>query len=113
MLFYLLMGAVVIAIAGMVYGVSMMFTVDDEQVNQRLEVFTSNHGRGVMPAETNTSVLKSPLDDAPNELEQFFARFLNLPLFIEQSGLNLTVSKFLAISAISGAGMAITTAPST
>lgn len=106
MLFYLLMGAVVIAIAGMVYGVSLMFTVDDEQINQRLDVFTSNQGRGVTQAETTASVLKTPLDDVPNQIEQFFSRFLNLPLFIEQSGLNLSVSKFVAISGVSGAAMA-------
>lgn len=109
MLIYILIGAVALAVAGTVYGVATMFTTDDEQVNHRLEVLTSNRGRGMTKSEVEAvgSVLKSPLDDVPNQIEEFFSKFLNLSLFIEQSGLKFSVTQFVMASAASGGAFAL------
>ena len=104
MVFYILMGTIVLGIAGMIYGASMLFTADTDLVNSRLDALTSNGGRGVTQREmeNNDSVLKSPLDDTPNELEKFISQFFNLSAFIEQSGLTLAASHFFLMTLGSG-----------
>ena len=105
MLLYILLGVVAIGVAGVIFGATMMFTGENEQIHDRLESLTSNRGRGISKEEAEAvgSVLKSPLDDVPNAIEQFVSKFLNLTAFIDQSGLkNLTVSKFVMISIGSG-----------
>ncbi len=109
MLIYILIGAIALAVAGTIYGVATLFTTEDEQVNHRLEILTSNRGRGMTKSEVEAvgSVLKSPLDDVPNQIEEFFSKFLNLSLFIEQSGLKFSVTQFVVTSAASGGGLAL------
>ncbi len=98
-MFYLLIASVFICVSGLIFAVSMLLKGDNEQINERLESLTMNKGRGVAKHQDEpTSVLKSPLDDVPNQIEQFVARFLNLSTFIEQSGVNITVSKFVGLS---------------
>ena len=105
MVFYILMGTIVLGIAGMIYGASMFFAADADSVNRRLDALTSNGGRGVTQreSESSDSVLKSPLDDTPNHLEKFVSRFFNLSTFIEQSGLKIEVSHFFFCTMGSGA----------
>ncbi|MCH2182441.1 MAG: type II secretion system F family protein [Mariniblastus sp.] len=100
MLIYVLLGAVVIGAAGMVYGASMLLSNDDKAVNSRLDALTSNRGRGLkqMEVTSNDSVLKSPLDDSPSHLEQFLSRLFNLSAFIEQSGLKISITNFFGMS---------------
>ena len=63
MIFYILMGTIVVGTAVVIYGASMLFSNDEKLVNSRLEALTSNRGRGASKPETspNESVLKSPL----------------------------------------------------
>ncbi len=110
MFFYILMGTVVLGTAGMIYGASMFFSNDEKEVNSRLDALTGNRGRGVSLPEIDAqdSLLKSPLDDSPSQLEQFVSRFLNVSKFIDQSGLKMTITNFFMVTVGAGtvAGLA-------
>jgi tight adherence protein B len=47
-------------------------------------------------------LLAQPLDDVPNLLEEYVARFLNLRLFLEQAGLRIKPTRFLMFSGAIG-----------
>ena len=104
MIFYILMGTIVVGTAGVIYGASMLFSNDEKLVNSRLEALTSNRGRGASNSETspNESVLKSPLNVSPSQLEQLLSRMFNLSAFIEQSGLKLSNTNFFGMTLCSG-----------
>ena len=102
MFLYITLGLVVLCVTGLIYGAAMLLQGGNEAVEDRLSSLTQNGGRGLSKKDAesgNGSVLKTPLDDAPNQIEEFVGRFLNLPAFIEQSGIKgLSVSKFVAMS---------------
>lgn len=103
MLFILLMAAVVISVSGLIFGAMTLIRGDNDQIHDRLQSLTQNGGRGVAKSaasESAGSLLRSPLDDVPNALEAFVAKFLNIKKFIEQSGLDMTVTKFVTLTAI-------------
>ena len=90
-MFYILMGLVVLCVSGLIFGATMLVRGDSDQIEDRLQALTKNGGRGATPSEgANASVLKSPLDDVPNAIEEFVGKFLNLKRWLEQSGLALT-----------------------
>ena len=104
-MFYILIASVFICVSGLIFAVAMLYKGDNEQINDRLQNLTMNNGRGVAKsAEEPGSLLKSPLDDVPNQIEQFVAKFLNLSAFIEQSAVPISVSQFVGLSA--GLGVA-------
>lgn len=102
---YLVFAAIAIGIGGMFFAGAMLFGGNNDQVEDRLASLTKNGGRGVSKAEVQAaSILRSPLEDAPNAIEAYVARYLNLDAMIQQSGLsNLTVSKFVGITVASAA----------
>ena len=97
---YILIAAIAIGIGGMIFAATLLFQPNNEQIEDRLASLTKNGGRGVSKDEDTKkqSVLLSPLDDAPNQIEEFINKFLNLRKFLEQTGKDITVPKFLAIS---------------
>ncbi len=96
---YILIGAIAVGIGGMVFAVSLLFQGGNDQIEDRLASLTQNGGRGVAKQEkASTSLLKSPLDDAPGMLEDFINRFLNISKFLEQTGVEISVPKFLGIT---------------
>lgn len=109
MIFYILMGTIVVGTAGMIYGASMLFSSDEKLVNNRLDALTSNRGRGASKPETivNESVLKSPLNVSPSQLEQLLSKLFNLSAFIEQSGLKLSNTTFFGMTLGSGVVFAL------
>ncbi len=104
MILYVTLGLVVLCVTGLIYGVALLFSSRNEVVEDRLSSLTKNGGRGIGKEEAGSnSVLKSPLDSAPNQIESFVGRFLNLRKFIEQSGIeNLNVPKLIMICLIGG-----------
>ncbi len=103
---YLFIGAIAIGIGGMIFAVALIFQGGNDQVEDRLASLAKNGGRGVSKNEKkSSSLLSSPLDDVPNAIEDFVSRFLNLRRIIDQSGMELTVYKFVVITAIA-AGVA-------
>ena len=106
-MFYILIASVFICVSGLIFAATMLLKGDNEQINDRLETLTMNKGRGAAKGmDEQTSLLKSPLDDVPNKIENFVARFLNLSLFIEQSAVNISVSQFVGASLAVGTGAA-------
>jgi len=106
MMMYILIGAIAIGIGGMVFAVSLLFQGNKDQLEDRLASLTQNGGRGVSKQEAApTSLLRSPLDEAPNKIEEFAKRFFNLRTFLETTGTNVTVSKFVGMT-IAAAGTA-------
>lgn len=111
MMMYIFIGVIAIGIGGMIFAVSLIFSGDNGQVEDRLAELTKNGGRGVSKQEEKkSSLLRQPLDGAPNGIEEFVNKFMNVSKFIDQSGVDLTVSKLVIITAIAGgAAGALTT----
>lgn len=99
MFFYILIGSVFICVSGLIFAATTLLKGDNDQINDRLESLTMNNGRGVTnKGDEPGSLLKSPLDDVPNQIEQFVSKFLNLSAFIEQSAVNISISNFVFLS---------------
>ncbi len=96
---------VVVCVSGLVFGASLLIGGSgNSQVEDRLQALTKNRGRGASrDALESPSLLNSALDEVPNAVEQFAAKFLNLKIFLEQTGWETSPTKFLAISLGSGA----------
>ncbi len=91
--------AIAIGIGGMIFAAAMVFGGSNEQVEDRLTSLTKNGGRGVSKLEIESaSILRRPLDEHASSLDEFVSRFMNLEAFIEQSGLSLTVTKFVGMT---------------
>ena len=89
MIFYLIIGAIAIGIGGMLFMVGLLLQGDKGQIEDRLSELTKNGGRGVVKQDDSASnLLKSPLDDVPNAIEEFVSRFLNIRKFIETCGID-------------------------
>lgn len=102
MMIYIIIGALAFGIGGMLFAVMLLFQNGNEQIEDRLATLTQNGGRGAKVEADKPSLLKGPLDDAPNQLEEFVKKFLDLRKLLEQSGTGLTVSKFVTYTLISG-----------
>jgi hypothetical protein len=100
--------AVFVSVTALVAGVAMLVRGESaSRVEDRLQLLTAGGGRGVVREADKPNLLAQPLDEMPNVLEQFFARFGNLRLFLQQADSPMTPSKFLAISAAVGFGSAL------
>lgn len=98
MMMYILIGAIAIGLGGMVYAAGLMLQAPKDQIEDRLASLTQNGGRGAKQEAAKPSLLLSPLDDAPNKVEEFVNKFLNLRKFLEQTGTETTVSSFVMMS---------------
>ena len=97
----LIFAAITIGIGGMIFAATMVLGGNNDQVEDRLTSLTKNGGRGSSKLEAETgSILRSPLGDEVNSIDEFVSRFMDLNAFIEQSGLNLTVAKFVGMTAL-------------
>lgn len=91
--------AIAIGIGGMIFAAAMVFGGKNEQVEDRLTSLTKNGGRGVSKLDAESaSILRRPLDEQISSLDEFVSRFMNLEAFIEQSGLKLSVTKFVGMT---------------
>src|SRR5688572_25729963 len=102
-----------VGVAALVTGVAMVFRgQSDARVDDRLQLLTAGGGRGAPREAEKLNLLSSPLDDLPNVLEQFFARFGNLRKFLAQADSRMSPTKFLVITlglAGGGAGLCLLT----
>ena len=106
-MFYILIASVFICVSGVIFAATMLWGGNSEQLNERLETLTKNRGRGVAASnKEEASLLKSPLEDVPNAVEDFVSKFLNLSAFIEQSGVAISVSQFVMMTLGLGIGSA-------
>ncbi len=104
MITLLIIGASFIGVACLVGGVAMlvMRSPQASNVEDRLAMLTGAGGSVRKKAE-DTNVLASPLNDAPDMIEQFISNFFNIRTLLQQADCGLTPGKFAAISA----GMAV------
>ncbi|MCP4095600.1 MAG: type II secretion system F family protein [Planctomycetaceae bacterium] len=109
---YILFGLIAVGIGGMVFAASMLFQNDQQDhIEDRLASLTQNKGRGSnTKAATPASLLNSPLDDAPDKIEEFLNRFLNLRKFLSQTGTDLTIGNFIGITVAATIGTGVVTA---
>jgi tight adherence protein B len=101
-----------IGVATLVGGAALLFSAPPaSKLEDRLSVLT-NTGSSAAAKDNllkNNSVLSRPLDDAPNMLAQWFARFGNFELLFEQADTTLTVGRLAVFSLVLGlAGAAVT-----
>ena len=89
-----------VGVAALVGGVAMLVRgATDNVAEDRLGVLTGK-AKGRKQSEAEATVISKPLDDVPGALEEFFSRFLNISLLLEQANLPLlTTGKFVLISA--------------
>lgn len=109
MVTYIIIAAVFLVVAALVGSVGMMLrSTEPSAVEDRLQVLAGNGGvssRGGI--QERPDLLASPLDDMPKAIEIFVSRFLNLRLFLDQSGMNIEPSKFILICGGVGVGSAL------
>ncbi len=97
---YILFGLIAVGIGGMVFAASMLFQNDQQDhIEDRLASLTQNKGRGSNTrAATPASLLNSPLDDAPDKIEEFLNKFLNFRKFLSQTGTDLSIGQFIGLT---------------
>ena len=101
----LIFAAIAISIGGMIFAASMVFGGNNDQMEDRLASLTQNGGRGAAKLDTESgSILRHQEVGA---LDEFVSRFMNLEAFIEQSGLKLSVTKFVGMTAVAAGGAGI------
>jgi tight adherence protein B len=94
----LIIGASFVGVACLVGGVALLVSRSPQAstVEDRLAMLT---GSGAARAKAeDTNVLASPLNDAPDMIEQFFSTFFNLRTLLQQSDCGWTSAKFGMIS---------------
>ncbi len=109
---YIIIGLITLGIAGAIFAVSLMFMGDNEKLDDRLANLTRNGGRGTIGTAEGpqSSILRSPLDEAPNFVEdslKSLIKMFNLRKFIDQSGVQLSIANFLLMTIGLGAGSAV------
>ena len=88
-----------IGVAALVAGVAMMIrSPDADAIEDRLDTLAGMARKPNM-ATVDTSVLASPLDDMPGQLEAALSRFFNLRLLMEQADVEMSIAKFLGVCA--------------
>jgi len=97
----LIVGAAFIGVACLVVGVASLMNRGGaaSNVEDRLAMLTGAGG-GSRKAAENTNVLASPLNDAPDMIEQFFSNFFNLRKLLQQADSQLSPAKFGLISLV-------------
>jgi tight adherence protein B len=106
MLTILIVGASFIGVACLVGGVATLVLrgSGDAAVEERLDVLTGAAHPSAAKNKNEPNLLQSPLNDAPNLLEDFVKRFFNLRAFLQQADTQLTPPKFFMLSAGLGLG---------
>lgn len=86
-------------IATLVYfGATMVLGGSDNQAEDRLDDILNGKRGSSLEIEDN-NFLRSGFDDGKGIVDQWLSGFTNFALFMEQSGLNMTVSSFVFTSA--------------
>jgi tight adherence protein B len=101
--------AAFIGVAALVGGVAIFLRGDARGgVEDRLDILTGAVAPGAKSDGRAQSVLAEPLDNAPGMIEEFFTRFGNIRLFIEQADVPLTPTKlFIVCGGLAAAGVAV------
>lgn len=96
----LIAGAAFVGVACLVVGVASLLLRGESAsaVEDRLAVLTGAGGQTRKAESTN--VLASPLNDAPDMIEQFFSNFFNLRKLLQQADSSLSPAKFGVLSLV-------------
>lgn len=103
----LIIASVFVCVTSLIAGLA--FTMrgrDDGDLAARLNDLTRNGGRGKARKDENVSVLLSPLNDVPNQLEKIVGKVFNVRRQLDQAGMSVGTNKFLTIVAGIGIGTA-------
>jgi len=105
----LIMVAAFIGVASLVGGLATMFTRSESEnaVEDRLAIFASAGAVKGAGKGNATKVINGELNDAPDRIEEFVAKYFNLRLFLEQADSKMTPSKFVTLSASLAGGTAL------
>jgi len=100
--------ATFIGVAALVGGAMMMFSGSRrDDLEDRLDMLTSNSSAGRGAKDQGPTLLTEPLGKAPPIMDQIMARLGSFSRLIEQSGLKLTATRFTVLTFIAaglGAG---------
>src|SRR5262245_48375170 len=100
MLTILIIGASFIGVACLVGGVATLIgrSASSTAVEERLDILTGVGGPANKGKANEPNLLASPINDAPNVMEESVKRFFNLRAFLQQADSQLTPAKFLGLS---------------
>src|SRR6478752_2066693 len=96
----LVLAASFVGVACLVGGVATLLSKNngDTAIEERLDLLTgvgTPIGKG---KQNESNLLQSPLNDAPNFMEDYVKRFFNLRAFLQQADSQLTPGKFIGLS---------------
>ena len=106
MFLYIMIGVIAVGAAGSLYAAALLlgFGEGNEQIEDRLASLTKNGGRGVAGSgKASSGEINSLLRDEANGAIDQYLKKLQLGTFIDQAGLNWSVSKFVTLSLVFGA----------
>lgn len=106
MLTILIIGASFIGVACLVGGVATIVLRGggDAAIEERLDVLTGAAQPSAGKNKNEPNLLQSPLNDAPNLIEEYIKRWFNLRSFLQQADTQLTPPKFFLLSGALGLG---------
>jgi tight adherence protein B len=110
MLTLIIIVATFVCVAALVGGVAIIFRGNrGSAIEDRLSMLTAGGGVGQKSnITTEGSLLAAAMSNGPTFMEELFSKVLNLRVFLEQAGSNVSPSKFLMISGgLAGAGTVV------
>ncbi len=100
--------AVFFGVAALVGGVALLWrNPADSAFEDRLDILTGAASPKSGAVDEAAALTRRPLDDVPSAIEDFFSRFFNIRLLLDQANLQLTPAKFFMISGGLGAAGAL------
>ena len=92
--------AVFLGVTALVGGVALLWrNPADSAFEDRLDVLTgASSPKGAIADDAAAALTRRPLDDVPSAIEDFFSKFFNVRLLLDQANLQLSPAKFFLIS---------------
>jgi len=96
----LVLAASFVGVACLVGGVATLLSKGngDTAVEERLDLLTGVGNPAGKAKANEPNLLQSPLNDAPNFMEEYVKQFFNLRAFLQQADSQLTPAKFIGMS---------------
>lgn len=95
----IIIGAVFISVASLIFGVGIMMRSKSEVVMEdRLAALTGNKNRNMPATELGRSLLSESINRAPSWVENKLAPLVDIRRFIDQSGMAISAETLLLIS---------------
>lgn len=103
----LIIVCVALSVSGGIYAVATLFTSEKTAVENRLAALTRHVSPLLDKNGKPDQGVTNTLNDAPNHLEKFVSRFLDIRTMLEQAGMQIPAAKLLSYCGLTGGCAAI------